>query len=83
MVTTGEDCREKIMAKDRKSIVQKALEKVPVEYRTAVVLKDIEGLSYLEIAGVLNCAIGTVESKIYRARQFLKKELVKIEGGAI
>jgi RNA polymerase sigma-70 factor (ECF subfamily) len=56
---------------------------VPLKYRTAVILKDIEGLSYVEISDVLHCSIGTVESRIYRARQALKDELLKLEGGAL
>lgn len=71
---------DKLAERERKSLVQKALEKVPLKYRTAVVLKDIEELSYIEISGVLGCSIGTVESRIYRARQFLKEELLKLEG---
>jgi RNA polymerase sigma-70 factor (ECF subfamily) len=81
--TTREDSYNKLQARERKAIIQKALERIPFKYRTAVTLKDIEGLSYLEISGVLRCSIGTVESRIYRARQFLKDELLKFEGGAI
>lgn len=69
-----------LLAKERDALVQKALGNVPVIYRTAVVLKDIEGLSYIEISQVLRCSIGTVESRIYRARQFLKEELLKLGG---
>ncbi len=58
-------------------MVQRALENVPFKFRVALVLKDIDGLSYIEIARVLRCRLGTVESKIYRARQFLKAELLK------
>ncbi|MFA5144469.1 MAG: sigma-70 family RNA polymerase sigma factor [Candidatus Omnitrophota bacterium] len=75
--------QEALLAKERVAIVQKALGSIPVKYRAAVVLKDIEGLSYLEISRVLCCSIGTVESRIYRARQFLKGELLKLGEGQI
>ena len=67
--------REALFIEERFRMIQGALEKVPLKFRTALVLKDVEGLSYIEIAKVLRCRIGTVESKIYRARQFLKEEL--------
>lgn len=78
-----EDSYDKLQARERKAIIQKALGRVPFKYRTAVILKDIEGLSYSEISEALRCSIGTVESRIYRARKFLKDELFKLEGGAI
>lgn len=72
-----EDPQGVLIKKERETAVRLALEKVPLKFRAALVLKDVEGLSYLEIAGVLRCGIGTVESKIYRARQFLREELLK------
>jgi RNA polymerase sigma-70 factor (ECF subfamily) len=78
-----ENYYDRLIARERKTIVQKAIERVPLKYRTAVILKDIEGLSYIEISDVLHCSIGTVESRIYRARQALKEELLKLEGGAL
>jgi RNA polymerase sigma-70 factor (ECF subfamily) len=56
-------------------IVQKALNKLPEEFRMAVILCDIEGFSYQEIAEVLECPVGTVRSRINRARRFLSEEL--------
>ncbi|MFA5144323.1 MAG: sigma-70 family RNA polymerase sigma factor [Candidatus Omnitrophota bacterium] len=79
----GEGPRGTLLIKERAAMLRAALEKVPVKFRAAMVLKDIEGLSYSEIAKILRCSIGTVESKIYRARQFLKAELVKEGGEAI
>ncbi len=67
--------KELLFRKEQKKVLEKALAKVPLKFRAALVLKDIEGLSYKEISKVLGCRMGTVESKIYRARQFLKKEL--------
>ncbi|RMH43212.1 MAG: sigma-70 family RNA polymerase sigma factor [Deltaproteobacteria bacterium] len=55
--------------------VARALESLPPEFRVAVVLCDIEGLSYKEIAEVMECPIGTVMSRLYRGRRLLQKAL--------
>lgn len=72
--------REALLSKERESLLQRALEAIPFIYRTAVVLKDVEGLSYNEIGSVLNCNIGTVESRIYRGRQLLRDVILSGEG---
>ncbi len=69
-----------LLGKEKERMIQMALKNVPFKFRVALVLKDIDGLSYIEIAGVLRCSIGTVESKIYRARKFLKTELLRSRG---
>lgn len=55
--------------------IDAALESVPDDYRTAVVLADLEGLAYKEIAEIMDCPIGTVMSRIYRGRRLLAKLL--------
>jgi len=60
-----------------KELVQELLGKIPFEYRSAVVLKDVEGLSYREISEALKISMGTVESRIFRAREIMKSILVK------
>lgn len=55
--------------------VQRALDELPPEYRAAVVLCDIEGLSYEEIAATLGIKLGTVRSRIHRARARLRVAL--------
>jgi RNA polymerase sigma-70 factor (ECF subfamily) len=55
--------------------LQAALERLPFEQRTAIVLREIEGLSYDEIAFSLQLAVGTVKSRLTRARQALRTEL--------
>lgn len=56
-------------------IVTKAIEKLPQRYRMALVLRDIEGLSYEEIGDILQIPGGTVRSRINRARLMLKEKL--------
>jgi len=55
--------------------VKKALESIPEQFRMAVILADIEGFSYKEIAEILDVPIGTVMSRIHRGRRQLQKLL--------
>ena len=57
---------------DIKEIVQNAIAKLPDKLRIPLLLKDIEGLSYQEIAESVQCEIGTVKSRIFRAREGLR-----------
>ena len=52
-----------------------ALDDLPEDFRTVVVLCDIEGLSYKDIAEVIDCPVGTVMSRLYRGRRLLEKKL--------
>ena len=56
--------------------VTKAIESLPEEYRSAVVLSDLHGLRYAEIAEILAVPEGTVKSRLFRGRRILQKELV-------
>lgn len=58
-----------------KIILDKAVAKLPVKYKTAFVLRDINQLSYEEVAQVLGVPLGTVKSRVNRARAILKDEL--------
>ena len=60
--------------------VNRALSKLPEELRTAVTLREIEGLSYDEIAEMMQCPIGTVRSRIFRAREAIALELRPLLG---
>ncbi len=55
--------------------ISKALDELPAEFRLAVVLSDVEDLSYKEIADVMGCPIGTVMSRLHRGRRMLKARL--------
>lgn len=55
--------------------VKKAVESLPMEFRIAIILSDIEDFSYQEIAEIMDCPIGTVRSRISRGRKFLQKRL--------
>lgn len=55
--------------------VQQAIDELPEDLRTAVVLRELEGMSYEEIANAMSCPIGTVRSRIFRARDAIDKKL--------
>ena len=52
-----------------------AIDKLPTDYRTALLLRDVEGLSHLQMAEVLGLSVPTVKTRVHRARLFLRKQL--------
>ena len=57
--------------------VKQALERLPEEYRVVLLLASVEGFSYEEIAKMVGCPIGTVMSRLFRARALMRKSLVE------
>ncbi|HDP81445.1 MAG TPA: sigma-70 family RNA polymerase sigma factor [Spirochaetes bacterium] len=55
--------------------VREAIARLPLRYRTVVILREIEGRSYREMADILGCSIGTIESRLHRGRDMLRKLL--------
>ena len=64
-----------LMSKQIAEIVNSTIDKLPEELRTAITLREIEGLSYEEIAQIMDCPIGTVRSRIFRAREAVAEQL--------
>ena len=58
-------------------IIRDAISSLPEDQRMAIVMREYQGMNYEEIASTLNCSLGAVKSKIYRARQNLKKILLE------
>jgi len=65
-----------LMTDEIAEVVRSTIESLPDELRVALVLCELEGLSYEEIASAMNCPIGTVRSRIFRARQAVDHELL-------
>ncbi|MFH0990887.1 MAG: sigma-70 family RNA polymerase sigma factor [bacterium] len=73
--TDPNDLQEKIFGNLLGDEVAKALESLPDDFRTVVILSDIEGLTYEEIAEFVECPIGTVRSRLHRGRKLLQAKL--------
>jgi len=64
-----------LMSKQIAETVNQTIDKLPEELRTAIMLREIDGLSYEEIAQIMDCPIGTVRSRIFRAREAVAEQL--------
>jgi RNA polymerase sigma-70 factor (ECF subfamily) len=70
------------MTDEIRATVNSAIDALPEDLRTAIVLRELEGLSYEEIAATMDCPVGTVRSRIFRAREAIDKRLREVfEGG--
>jgi RNA polymerase sigma-70 factor (ECF subfamily) len=73
-----------LMRQQLEQTVVRAVEALPEELRTAITLREVEGLSYEEIATKMDCPIGTVRSRIFRAREAIDLEMQPLmDGGSI
>jgi RNA polymerase sigma-70 factor (ECF subfamily) len=77
LVDPGESPFEKFAHSEVRVVVDHALREVPEPYRTALILRDLEEMSYEEIAEVLAISLGTVKSRITRGREALRKKLTR------
>jgi len=63
------------LGRELKEAVEKAIAALPEDLRTAIVLRELEGMSYEEIAQTMECPVGTVRSRIFRARDAIAKKV--------
>lgn len=64
-----------LLTKEIKQVVFNTIEQLPEDLRTAINLRELEGLSYEEIATIMDCPVGTVRSRIFRAREAVDKKI--------
>lgn len=64
-----------LFAEELKRVVERAIADLPEDLRTAVTLREFDGLSYEDIADVMECPVGTVRSRIFRAREAIDKQV--------
>jgi len=65
-----------IMTQELAQVIKDSLSQLPEDLRTALTLREFEGMSYEEIADVMGCPVGTVRSRIFRAREFIDKHVL-------
>jgi RNA polymerase sigma-70 factor, ECF subfamily len=81
MIDSGEALREQatpehsLLTNEIADTVSRVIDSLPPDLRMAITLRELEGMSYEEIAQVMECPIGTVRSRIFRAREAIDKEL--------
>jgi RNA polymerase sigma-70 factor (ECF subfamily) len=72
-----------LIQREDQQLLRQALEELPAEFREVIVLRELEGLSYKEIAGIAGIPLGTVMSRLARARERLQQRLAETsKGGA-
>lgn len=64
-----------LLSEEIRRTVAEAIEALPVDLKTAIMLRELEGMSYEEIAAAMECPIGTVRSRIFRARESINRRL--------
>jgi RNA polymerase sigma-70 factor (ECF subfamily) len=64
-----------LLTNEIRHTVEKAISQLPEDLRTAIILRELEGMSYEEIAQAMDCPVGTVRSRIFRAREAIAKRL--------
>ncbi len=77
-VEVGESAEDVVLRKERIETVRRAISELPAEQRDVIVLRELEGLSYTEIAETLGIGEGTVKSRISRGREALKEALLQL-----
>lgn len=77
----GGDCSQQpdqqLLSKELSVLMQEAISSISTQFRTAEVLRDVEGLSYEEIAKITHAELGTVKSRIARARKRIKEQIAE------
>jgi RNA polymerase sigma-70 factor (ECF subfamily) len=72
-----------LLTEEIQNTVNSAIENLPEDLRTAIVLRELEGMSYEEIATAMECPVGTVRSRIFRAREAIDRKLRPIFDGGL
>lgn len=79
VISEGSNPEEQLSGEQLERVLQRALEALPEELRIALMLREFDGLSYDEIAHVMDCPVGTVRSRIFRGRESIEKSIAKME----
>ncbi|RPG51416.1 MAG: RNA polymerase sigma factor RpoE [Gammaproteobacteria bacterium TMED1] len=75
----NESPQASLATKQMEEVIFRAIENLPEELRVAVTLREFEGLSYEEIARIMDCPVGTVRSRIFRAREAIEQKITLMD----
>jgi RNA polymerase sigma-70 factor (ECF subfamily) len=73
--SAGDSPEKSVLMREKRRAIERALQRLPIQQRIAVLMRDVEGLSYEEISILLQLSLGTVKSRIARGREELKRRL--------
>ncbi len=79
MATTADSVEKLLQEDDTRQLVRRALERIPAEFREVIVLRELEDLSYREIAEIADIPLGTVMSRLSRARKLMLQALKELD----
>ena len=79
----SETIEDMVARRDLTRLVEQAMARLPEDQRTAIVLKEYQGLTFQEIADVLGCPLSTVKTRLYQGLTVLRRELAKTAGGRV
>jgi RNA polymerase sigma-70 factor (ECF subfamily) len=71
----GDDPADQLLREERATEIQRALSRLTEEFRLVLVMRDVDGFDYQSIARILDVSIGTVRSRLHRARSFMREQL--------
>ncbi len=81
MLRTGEDPEGALSRDELQAAIEQALVDLPEDLRSALTLREFDGLSYEQIAEIMECPVGTVRSRIFRAREFVDQRMRPVMEG--
>ena len=79
VLTDNESPQASLATSQMEQVIFRSIENLPSELRIAVTLREFDGLSYEEIAKIMNCPVGTVRSRIFRAREAIEKKIMLMD----
>ena len=79
MATAGDSVERLLQEEDTRRLVHRALERIPAEFREVIVLRELEDLSYRDIARIADIPLGTVMSRLSRARKLMRDAVQKLD----
>lgn len=79
-LTDGDSPERIVMSDEVRDTVLESIERLPEDLRTAIILRELEGMTYEEIAEAMDCPVGTVRSRLFRARESIDNDLRALGG---